>query len=94
MVTPLNDGSGLFLKRKAGRGLCLILLFCGAPLLAEELEPLDEDFLMFVGEWADEQGDIQASEALEMLLPKLESEGVTDRQGTEDRETREELRDE
>ncbi|WP_226647920.1 hypothetical protein [Microbulbifer variabilis] len=94
MGTPLNDESGLFYRRKVGKGLCLILLFFyGAPLLAEELEPLDEDFLMFVGEWADEQGDIQAPESLEVLLPKLGREMTTDRRDTGGEETLEELSD-
>ncbi|USD22834.1 hypothetical protein MJO52_06765 [Microbulbifer variabilis] len=94
MGNPPSDEKVLFTKKSIAKGLFYTVLFFTAPLLAQDLQPLDEDFLMFVGEWADEQGDIQAPEALEMLLPKPEKPAITGRPNTGGGETHEELSDE
>ncbi|WP_444910135.1 hypothetical protein [Microbulbifer sp. TRSA005] len=94
MGNPPSDEKVLFPKKSIAKGLFYTVLFFAAPLPAQDLQPLDEDFLMFVGEWADEQGDIQAPEALEMLLPKPEKPAITGRPNTGGGETHEELSDE
>lgn len=71
------------------RVFCITLLLCGV-VRAGEMEPLEEDFLLFLGECADEQGDVLVPEESDLWLAKPQSGVRWQRQYSEDGETREE----
>jgi len=74
---------------KGRRVFCIALLLCGE-VRAGEMAPLEEDFLLFLGEWADEQGDVLVPEESDLWLGKSQSEVRWQRELGEDGEVREE----
>ncbi|MFA0810619.1 hypothetical protein [Microbulbifer epialgicus] len=72
----------------------MTLILAGASGLAAEVESPEEDFLLFLGEWTDDQGDVLVPEESDLWLEKPQGEVRRWRRVDEGGETREGQRDE
>ncbi|WP_020411788.1 hypothetical protein ACJJIG_01725 [Microbulbifer sp. SSSA007] len=84
MGTPLKEGKFLF----------VVLLLCGVAVKGAEMEPLEEDFLLFLGEWVDERGDVLVPEESELWPESPQNEVRRQRHYDEGGSTREDQWDE